>query len=356
MNALQILLYSIFILLLLTGALQFLIFPRNKTNKFLGVVILMVALGIFQAMYLMYPSSDRINIVLLLPLNIVFAPYFLALCYLEALSQKRLFPGLYVRSVKYIAVLEVALHLLPLGVFLFMGEYSRPMLDFLFNIRGIIYVLFLFSSFIGMRYVLANIEEVCVNEELGRQIYTGIKFIMITIVFVAVCACVSILIPYFIERVNRIVFYIPQILIGVLAFCWGGYNIILNQITSKTAVDEYQDLCNNSNPIYINMISIIEEEKLYRNPNLRISDVADKLSISPNYLSRIINETCNVGFNEIVNNYRVDEVISLIKNGDYKNRTLFSLAQQAGFSSKSTFQSAFKKVTGKTPSEYKKES
>lgn len=254
------------------------------------------------------------------------------------------------------SIIEIALHLLPLGVYIFIGEYSRPILDFLFNIRKIIYAMFLFISFIGLYYVKSSIKDVCINEILDKRIYKGISIFMMAIVLVSVLACLSIVIPYFTENVNRIVFYLPQILIGFFCICWGGYNIILNQIITRTTIDEYKELCNNNNPIYNRMINIIEEEKLYRNPNLRISDVADKLSISPNYLSRIINEACNEGFNEIINNYRVNEVISLIKNGDFKNKTLFSLAQQAGFSSKSTFQSTFKKITGKTPSEYKKES
>lgn len=356
MNALQILLYSIFILLLLTGALQFLIFPRNKTNKFLGVVILMVALGIFQAMYLMYPSSDRINIVLLLPLNIVFAPYFLALCYLEALSQKKLFPVLYVRSVKYIAGLEVALHLLPLGVFLFMGEYSRPILDFLFSIRKIVYLVFLAFSLGGLYLGMAGLHEIRVQEGTDRKIYAGIRLFVGMIVLVAVLACVSVLVPIAERRIPRVVFYIPQIVLGLFCIAWGIYHVLLCQAMTRETVGESRETRQTVNPIYRKLLVLMEDEKIYRNPDLRISDVAEILGISPNYLSRIVNEISDEGFNELLNRYRVDDVIERIRTGEYQNQTLFGLAQQAGFSSKSTFQSVFKRMTGKTPSEYKQES
>lgn len=356
MNALQILLYSIFILLLLTGVLQFLVFPRNRTNKLLGMVILMVALGIFQAMYLMCPSSERINVVLLLPLNIVFAPYFLALCYLETLSQKKLFSGLYVRSVKYIAVLEVALHLLPLGAFLFMGEYSRPILDFLFSIRKIVYLAFLAFSLGGLYQGMAGLHEIQVQEGTDRKIYAGIRLFAWMIVLVAVLACVSVFVPVAGKRIPRVVFYIPQIVLGLFCVVWGIYHVLLCQAMTRETVEESRETRQTVNPIYRKLLVLMENEKIYRNPDLRISDVAEILAISPNYLSRIVNEISDEGFNELLNRYRVDDVIERIRTGEYQNQTLFGLAQQAGFSSKSTFQSVFKKMTGKTPSEYKQES
>jgi AraC-like DNA-binding protein len=55
-----------------------------------------------------------------------------------------------------------------------------------------------------------------------------------------------------------------------------------------------------------------------------------------------------------VNTYRVEYVIDLMKNDEMRNYTLLSIGFEAGFNSKSSFFRIFKKLTGKTPSEYMK--
>lgn len=107
----------------------------------------------------------------------------------------------------------------------------------------------------------------------------------------------------------------------------------------------------NSN-LYNSLLKLMEEEQIYLNSKLTIDDVAKKLNTNRTYLSQIINEKTDTNFNNFINEYRVKE--AQIRLLDDKNRsyTIEGIAQSVGFSTKSTFNGAFKKFIGLTPSEY----
>lgn len=98
----------------------------------------------------------------------------------------------------------------------------------------------------------------------------------------------------------------------------------------------------------------MENEKPYLNENLTLKELADKLETTPNNLSQIINERFSKNFYEFINEYRINEVKSLLTNPEYSHYSMLGIAFECGFNSKSTFNSVFKQFTGKTPSEFRK--
>lgn len=96
----------------------------------------------------------------------------------------------------------------------------------------------------------------------------------------------------------------------------------------------------------------MEKEKVYRNNELRLSDLARELDMSTHHLSQIINEEKQQNFFDLVNGYRVQEAKEKIVKD--KSRTLLEIAYEVGFNSKNSFNSAFKKLVGLTPSAYRK--
>jgi AraC-like DNA-binding protein len=96
----------------------------------------------------------------------------------------------------------------------------------------------------------------------------------------------------------------------------------------------------------------MEEEKPYLNPDLNLQSLSDSLDISRHKLSAIFNQQFHMNFYEFVNLYRVNEVKALMQKAENKNLKLMSLAYDAGFNSKSSFNRAFKLHVGVTPSEY----
>lgn len=98
--------------------------------------------------------------------------------------------------------------------------------------------------------------------------------------------------------------------------------------------------------------SLMAEDKLYKDSSLTVATVAEKLGTNRTYLSRTINESTGKTFNQIVNNYRIKEAISLISDVE-SDMPLKQVCSESGFSSTSTFYSLFQNFTGLTPAKYR---
>ncbi len=101
------------------------------------------------------------------------------------------------------------------------------------------------------------------------------------------------------------------------------------------------------------LLKLMEVEKPYLNGELSVLDLTFKLNIPRHYLTQILNEKLNKNFYTFVNEYRVEEVIRMMKDPKYKHFSLLALGLEAGFNSKSSFNNIFKSYTGYTPSEYR---
>jgi AraC-like DNA-binding protein len=98
----------------------------------------------------------------------------------------------------------------------------------------------------------------------------------------------------------------------------------------------------------------MQRNKPYLKPDLTLSQLAEEVKIPTHYLSQVINEKLDCNFIDFINNYRVEEVKSKLVNPKLSHYTIISIAYEAGFSAKSTFNAVFKKVEGITPSQYRK--
>lgn len=97
---------------------------------------------------------------------------------------------------------------------------------------------------------------------------------------------------------------------------------------------------------------LMSEQKVYLEPELTLSDLARKIGTNPSLLSKVINGVYRKSFNDFVNEFRVQEAIRLLQTPGYEHFNLLAIAYDAGFNSKSTFNRAFKKVTGKSPKDH----
>lgn len=94
-------------------------------------------------------------------------------------------------------------------------------------------------------------------------------------------------------------------------------------------------------------------KQYYRDPELSLSTLAERLNLNPHELSRILNKVIKKSFNDFVNEFRVAEVIRCMQQPAFDHLTLLGIAYDAGFNSRTTFHRIFKQVTGKSPAEYK---
>jgi len=102
------------------------------------------------------------------------------------------------------------------------------------------------------------------------------------------------------------------------------------------------------------LIDYVEKEKPYLEPELTLGQLSEQVNIPAHYLSQIINEKIEKTFGDFINGYRVERAKAMLVNEQYNHYTIISTAYEAGFNSKTAFYTAFKKTTGKTPSEYRK--
>ncbi|MFK8060654.1 MAG: helix-turn-helix domain-containing protein [Polaribacter sp.] len=129
--------------------------------------------------------------------------------------------------------------------------------------------------------------------------------------------------------------------------------IDVNLIASKDIV-----LDNNLNTKTHQQIALLKkfmsEEKPFLNPSLTIRGLALDLKISMRELSVLINQNLNQHFFDFVNEYRIEAAKSILKNPAKKEFTVLEILYEVGFNSKSSFNTAFKKHTGLTPTQFRK--
>lgn len=101
------------------------------------------------------------------------------------------------------------------------------------------------------------------------------------------------------------------------------------------------------------MKSYIEKEKVYENPDLKMSDLADHLHLSPSRLSQVFSLYIKENYYDFINRYRLEAFKRLVDQGETERYTLLALSAKCGFK-KSSFFSTFRKVEGMTPTEYLK--
>lgn len=99
---------------------------------------------------------------------------------------------------------------------------------------------------------------------------------------------------------------------------------------------------------------IMEANSYYRDPDLSLTSLAEKLGSTSHELSWIINTILKKSFSDFVNEYRARDVIIKMQDAAYDHITLLGIAFESGFNSQSTFYRTFKQLTGKSPVDYKK--
>jgi AraC-like DNA-binding protein len=96
----------------------------------------------------------------------------------------------------------------------------------------------------------------------------------------------------------------------------------------------------------------IEQDQPFLNPDLRLSEMARHFNVNISTFSTLMNVCFDKNFNDLINEYRIRTLLKKADDGLLKQYTLLSLALESGFNSKTTFNRAFKKYTGVSPTDY----
>jgi len=102
------------------------------------------------------------------------------------------------------------------------------------------------------------------------------------------------------------------------------------------------------------ILNLMESQKPHLNPELTLPEMAQLLSMKTNELSYFLNDHLQENFYSFINRYRIEESKSLLLNPKYEHLSMLGIAMEAGFNSKTAFNTNFKKLTQQTPSDYRK--
>ena len=101
------------------------------------------------------------------------------------------------------------------------------------------------------------------------------------------------------------------------------------------------------------LLKKMETQKPYLDPELNLPTLAGQLDLSLNELSELVNRIFGENFNQFVNRYRVEESKRLLISEKHAHLSMVGIAFEAGFNSKTAFNTTFKKMTGLAPTDFK---
>jgi AraC-like DNA-binding protein len=129
---------------------------------------------------------------------------------------------------------------------------------------------------------------------------------------------------------------------------------MLRPNASETKSSRVMDAENENKQLIAKLRVHMKENEPYLNSNLSMYELAKQLHVPVRELSISINHTLNKHFFDFINEYRIKKAMFLIENSSDEKQTILEILYEVGFNSKSSFNTAFKKYTGMTPTEFKK--
>ena len=264
------------------------------------------------------------------------------------------------------------IHLLPsVGLFLYFLPYyllsPEEKLHILYNREGKFYEIVLlvvslkYISLIGYTFfsyrVFKNIDK---KKEI-IEVWTWKRNIMILSTIYVVFYIVYSL--SLIQLVKTNIFIYPQVLMMALIIIYVAYTAyvqprvfskkyIFNEDLFKIKYEKSGLTEGFSEDLKEQLLFLLNSEKIYKNNKITLGDLSEKLDTTRHNVSQVINEHFGVNFFHLINKYRINEALDIIKSDHNRNLKIIEIAYDVGFNNKVTFNKAFKVETTYTPSQY----
>lgn len=311
--------------------------PRTKSNYFLGILLLTLSIRIGKSVFL------------------YFNPY-LAGVFLQFGMSACVFIGpslyFYLKSVLHPEdrTSTWLLHFLPLLVATLVIDILYPWDSFphiwsklFFGIYGI-WLIYLLLSGWKIRSILKKLFSK--NAMTSMEVWLASVYIGNLLIWIA----------------YNTVSYTSYIL-GALSFSFVFYLLILVLIFTRKkdpgflsrqakygnkVIDEEE-----ATKLYLALQELMESAERFKDADLKLSQLAEEMHLLPHRLSQFLNDNLGKSFTLFVNEYRVKHAQKLIVEKPHLK--LESIGYECGFNSKSTFYTAFKKIAGVTPAQFKEQ-
>lgn len=337
---------------------------RSRANLFLSILIIALTFSITHILYAgrllnhlaasIYPIGD--------PTFLLIAPL-LWFYILELTGHKPRGSRLFLHFIPFFIVIFLSLTLqnITRGSFLdFVHKHYRT--------SSVLFWIMVFTQFSWYQYKIhkqwqgyqqlihqevSNTEDV--NISWVRFFMTIFLFINI-LFFIGLFAAIHFNTNGWLPRITALVF-------SLSVYALGYKGILQREIFDTHTVDAQQKSLSSTSTVEIRksdrqlidrILEYMTERRPYLDAELTLSKLAQEVGISRSQLSQLINDGLGDNFYDFVNKYRVEEVKKLMTDPKMQNYNMLGIALEAGFKSKSTFNLIFKRFTGLTPTEYRK--
>ena len=185
-----------------------------------------------------------------------------------------------------------------------------------------------------------------------------VNFILFSLVITSVVSIVFNVIGRSFFMGSKTLLIIPSIIFSVLLFFIGLQGYMQNHTVFDLEMDEQKEKdivpkSYNSNRLNEKLTELFVKEAIYKNPDLKITHLSEKLHTNRTYISKHINTQYSCTFNDFVNRYRIEEAKKLLSDESSQNFSLNYICEKSGFGSMGTFMRVFREFEGITPGQYR---
>ncbi|NQY06133.1 MAG: AraC family transcriptional regulator [Flavobacteriaceae bacterium] len=323
------------------------LFKPPKATIFLGLFMLSLSLEILGALSNNLAESNTID--LFIPMDTVYVTLVFLLIYIKKIV------NLNIKKIEWFLFLPgILINILFWLGFFFKESLLLSLFEYSFNVAIILYL------FKILKEHLKSITEF--YSEIEQKTLSWINTILIVFLFFNILWFVEDLVGLFNGNLPEI-FSIVSTIITFLLVYWIGYKGISQPENFKethfrkkvppiTKTNFSPEVNSDDEFVFKTIYNRIQEEKLFVNKDLNLRTLAIVLETKEKELSRLINTCSKTNFYHFINEFRVAKFKELLTSPKAKQLSILGLAEEAGFSSKSTFYTAFKKVEGITPKQY----
>ena len=230
------------------------------------------------------------------------------------------------------------------------------------DISTLIFLQFLCYAIASLR--LVSIYKKMAGQHLSNPKYTDVSWLYSTIVFFILIIIVSGLngllaqtafSKYYLFAFNLVIvlllLFVMQVMMKALSRPY-----FFSFADGSDSVEQPSKITAGEKEVILQTLSaFMKSDKPYLDPELTLDQLAAKLALKPRALSQAINDILQQNFFDFINRYRINEAKNLLTNPKDKKITVLEVLYQVGFNSKSSFNTLFKKYTGLTPTEFRKE-
>ncbi|MFW6290174.1 MAG: helix-turn-helix transcriptional regulator [Mariniphaga sp.] len=205
-----------------------------------------------------------------------------------------------------------------------------------------------------------NIRIANFYSNLESKSLLWVKFFLYSLIATAIMSTVFNVIGRSAFLESRIHLFIPSFIFSILLFFIGLIGSMQNHTVKDLESDSQSHSFSGASTYTIEQLSkglleLFSQKGIYRNPDLKITDVAGFLGTNRTYVSELINNEFNCSFVEFVNRYRHNEAKRLLSNFEPERFSIGEIAEYAGFGSPGTFIRVFRQFEGTTPGRYREQ-